>query len=153
MEDSTEWILEWYKHTELSEDDAMGTCIEENNEEQVLTDAENDKPWRYDKGKGPEIMSQDEPNSQTDTLWAMSDGGVTNAGTHGARAGYGYVIRSNETMEAWGNFTYSMSGRGMVEGNNLYMDSRRAEYRGLLATMTSIISSLESFQKVKHITK
>ena len=102
MEDSTEWIVEWCKHTELSEDDAMG--IEEYNEEQVLTDAGNDKPWRYNKGKGPEIMSPDEQNSQTDTLWAMSDGGVTNAGAHCARAGYGYVIRSNKTMEAWGKF-------------------------------------------------
>jgi len=81
----------------------------------------------------------------------MSDGGVTNAGTHCTRAGYGYVIRSNEPMEAWGNFTYSLSGRGMVEGNNLYIDSTQAESRGLLATMTRIISSLESFQKVKQI--
>ena len=31
------------------------------------------------------------------------------------------------------------------------MDSTQAESRGLLATMTRIISSLESFQKVKQI--
>ncbi len=35
-------------------------------EEQVFTDAENEKPWGYDKGKGPETMSPDESNSQTD---------------------------------------------------------------------------------------
>ncbi len=150
VEDSTEWIVEWWKHIELSKDDTM--VIEGKHEEQVLRDAENEKPWRYDKGKGPENMSPDEPNSQTDTRWAMSDGGVANAGTHCTRTGYGYVIRSNEPMKAWGNFTYSLSGRGMVEGNNLYMDSTRpAESRGLLATMTRIISSLESFQKVKQI--
>jgi len=54
-------------------------------------------------------------------------------------------------MEGWGNFTYIMSGRGMVEGNNLYMDSTRAEARGLLATMTRILSSIESFPKVQKI--
>ncbi len=64
---------------------------EENNEDQVLIDAENEKPWRYDKGKGPETMSPDESNSQTDTLWAMSDGGVANAGTHCMRAGYVWI--------------------------------------------------------------
>ena len=97
MGDSTEWIVEWWKHTGLSKDDAM--VIEENNEEKVLTDAENEKPWRYDEGKGPENMSPDEPNSQTDTLWAMSDGGVTNAGTHCTRAGYGYTL--SDQMNRW----------------------------------------------------
>ncbi len=79
-------------------------------------------------------MSPDEPNSQTDTLWAMSDGGVTNAGTYCTRGGYGYAIRSNKPINAWGNFDFTMSGRGMVEGNNLNMDSTRAEARGLLGT-------------------
>ena len=33
-----------------------------------------------------------------------------------------YAIRSNRPMEGWENFAYTMSGRGMVEGNNnLYM--------------------------------
>jgi len=96
-------------------------------------------------------MSPDESNSQTDTLWAMSDGGVADAGTHRTRAGYGYVIRSTKTIKAWGDFEYSMSGRGMVEGNNLYIDSTRAGARGLLATMTRILSALELFQKVKQI--
>ena len=149
VEDSAEWIGEWWKQTDPSNDDGM--VPEENNEDQVLIYAENEKPWRYDKGKGPETMSPDESNSQTDTLWAMSDGGVTNAGTHCTRAGYGYVIRSNKPVKAWGDFEYSMSGRGMVEGNNLYMDSTRAEARGLLATMTRILSSLELFQKIKQI--
>ena len=44
----------------------------------------------------------------------------------------------SDQIKRWkhgGNFTYSMSGRGMMEGNNLYMDSTRAEARGLLATI------------------
>ena len=73
VEDSTEWIVEWWKHTDPSK--AVDMVLEENNEEQVLTDAENEKPWRYDKGKGPENMSPDESNSQTDTPWAMSEWG------------------------------------------------------------------------------
>ena len=64
-------IREWWKQTDPSNDDGM--VPEKNNEDQVLIYAENDKPWRYNKGKGPEIMYPDEPNSQTDTLWAMSD--------------------------------------------------------------------------------
>jgi hypothetical protein len=79
-------------------------------------------------------------HKQIITLWAMSDGGVTNAGTHCARAGYGYAIRSNKPMKGWGNFNYTMSGKGRVEGNNLVMDSTRVEARGLLATMTRILS-------------
>ena len=81
----------------------------------------------------------------------MSDGGVTNAGTNCARAGYEYVIRSNRQMEGWGNFTYTMSWRGTVEGKNLYMDSTRAEARGVLETMNRILSVAESFPKVQKI--
>ena len=37
-----------------------------------------------------------------------------------ARAGYGFIIiRSNKQTNGWGHFEYTMSGRGMVEGNNL----------------------------------
>jgi hypothetical protein len=63
VEDSTEWIEEWWNHIVSRKDEAM--VFEENNEVQVLTDAENEKPWRYDKGKGLENMSPDEPNTQT----------------------------------------------------------------------------------------
>jgi len=149
VDDSAEWIEEWWKHTDQSTDVDM--VPEEKHEEQVVTDTGNEKPWKYDKGKGLENMSPDEPNTQTDTLWAMSDGGVINAGTYCTMGGYGYVIRSNKPIKAWGNFDFTMSGRGMVEGNNLYIDSTRAEARGLLGTMTRILSSLESFQKVKQI--
>ena len=53
VEDSAEWIEKWWKHIDPSKDDAM-IFVEESNEVQVLTDAENEKPWRYDKGKGQE---------------------------------------------------------------------------------------------------
>ena len=54
-------------------------------------------------------------------------------------------------MGGWGNFAYTMSGRGKVEGPSLYMDSTRAEARGLLATMTRILFSIEFFPKVQKI--
>ena len=46
---------------------------------------------------------------------------------------------------------YGASIRGMVEGNNLHMDSTRAEARGLLATMTRILSSIKLYPKVQTI--
>jgi hypothetical protein len=39
----------------------------------------------------------------------------------------------------------------MVEGNNWFMDSTRAEARGLLATMTRILSVIKVFPKVQTI--
>ena len=57
---------------------------------------------------------------------------VREAGTHKAGAGYGYIIRTTRQSKGWDNFGYTMAGRGMVEGNNLDMDSTRAEARGLL---------------------
>ena len=88
---------------------------------------------------------------QTDTLWTMSDGGVKDAGTYSTQAGYGYIIRTIRESKGWGHFGYTMSGRGMVEGNNLFMDSTRAEARGLLATMTRILSVIKVFPKVQTI--
>ena len=137
------------KHTDPENNVEMD--IDVCNEEQASTDADKEILWRYDKGIGLENMSPDEPNFLTETLWAMSDGGVTNVGTDSARAGYGFIIRSNKQTNGWGHFEYTMSGRGMVEGNNLYMDSTRAEARGLLASMTRILSSVALFSKVQTI--
>jgi len=97
VEDSSEWIEDWCTYTESSKDDTME--IDVCNEEQVLIEAGKEKLWSYDKGKGLEDMCPEVPDFQTYTLWAMSDGGVVNAATHGATAGYGYVVRSNSQME------------------------------------------------------
>ena len=137
VDGSSEWIEKWVKHTDPENNVEMD--IDVCNEEHASIDVDKEILWRYEKGIGLENMSPDEANFQTETLWAMSDGGVTNAGTDSARAGYGYIIRSNKQTNGWGHFEYTMSGRGMVEGNNLCMDSTRAEARGLLASMTRIL--------------
>ena len=67
-------------------------------------------------------MFPEEPATNTyGYIWTVSDGGVREAGIHKARAGYGYIIRTIRESKGWGNFGYTMAGRGMVEGNNLYM--------------------------------
>ena len=96
-------------------------------------------------------MSPEESDINTDTIWTVSDGGVREAGTHKARAGYGYIIRTIRESKGWGNFGYTMAGRGMVEGNNLYMDSTRVEARGLLATMMRLLSSIKLYPNVQTI--
>ena len=88
-------------------------------------------------------MSPEESDINTDTIWAVSDGGVREAGTHKARGGYGYITRTSRELKGWGNFGYTMAGRGMVKGNNMYMDSTRAEARGLLATMLRLLRSVD----------
>ena len=39
----------------------------------------------------------------------------------------------------------------MVEGNNMYMDSTRAEARGLLATMLRLLASIKRYPNVQTI--
>ena len=96
-------------------------------------------------------MSPEELDINTDTIWAVSDGGVREAGTHKARGGYGYIIKPIRASKGWGNFGYTMAGRGMVEGNNMYMDSTRAEARGLLATMLRLLASIKRYPNVQTI--
>ena len=63
-------------------------------EQQAQAEEEVEKPWKYDTGKGLVDMFPEEPATNTDTIWTVSDGGVREAGTHKARAGYGYIIRT-----------------------------------------------------------
>ena len=65
MEDSSEWIEDWWKDTESSKEDAMENYV--GHEEQVSTKAGKEIPWRYDKGKGLENMFPEESDFQTDT--------------------------------------------------------------------------------------
>ena len=143
MDDSSEWIhvAKWLKHI-VSGPSYEGEQ-EVQTEQQTQAEEEAEKPWKYDTGKGPMEMSPEEPNNSTDTTWAVSDGGVREAGTHKARGGYGYIIKTIRESKGWGNFGYTMSGRGMVEGHNMYIDSTRAEARGLLATMLRLLASIK----------
>ena len=63
-------------------------------EQQAQAEEEVEKPWKYDTGKGLVDMSPEEPDINTDTIWTVSDGGVREAGTHKARGGYGYIIKT-----------------------------------------------------------
>ena len=96
-------------------------------------------------------MTPDIVDPATEILRAMSDGGVVDEGTDKAKASYGYVIRSKQLQEGWGNFTFLMSGRGQVEGTNAFIDSTRAEAKGLVATMHRILSTIQNFPHLKHI--
>ena len=149
VDDSSEWIDNWLKHI-VSGPSYEGEQ-EVQTEQQTQAEEEDEKPWKYDTGKGPVEMSPEEPNSNTDTIWTVSDGGVREAGTHKARGGYGYIIKTLRESKGWGNFGYTMSGRGMVEGNNMYMDSTRAEARGLLATMIRLLASIKRYPNVQTI--
>ena len=148
VDDSAEWIDEWWKHI------GSGSSHEEEQEvteQQVQAEEEVEKPWKYDTGKGLVEMSPKEPDIYTNTIWAVSDGGVREAGTHKAKGGYGYIIKTNREEKGWGSFGYTMAGRGMVEGNNMYMDSTRAEARGLLATMLRLLASIKRYPNIKTI--
>ena len=153
VEDSTEWMEEWWKYIgaeagdETDSEDSEGPTSDPNLGEEDT----HDTPWKLDKGQGLAAMVPAEVNKDTETLWTMSDGGVSDAGTERARAGYGFIIRDTKEFAGWGNFNFTLSGRGPVEGTNLYMDSTRAEARGLLATMISILSSSTMFPSLKHI--
>ena len=147
MDDSSEWIEEWWKHIgpgPYHGGEPEGQAV-------MQTVGEVERPWKYDTGNGLVDMFPEDSMPLTDTLWTMSDGGVKDAGTYSAQAGYGYIIRTIRESKGWGHFGYTMSGRGMVEGNNLFMDSTRAEARGLLATMTRILSVIKVFPKVQMI--
>ena len=51
----------------------------------------HETPWNLDTGQGLAAMVPAEVNKDTKTLWTMSDGGVSDAGTLRARAGYGFI--------------------------------------------------------------
>ena len=80
-----------------------GTSHEGENEIQIepqaRTEEEVEKPWKYDTGKGLVDMCPEEPAVNTDTIWTVSDGGVRESGTHKARGGYGYIIRTTRVSE------------------------------------------------------
>ena len=150
IDDSTDWIEAWWKNITIEhpeEEDVQMKAVQHRYTDDDLAE----RPWQLDKGKGLEDMLVDNETSDSDTITAMSDGGVLHAGTHKAKGGYGYVIREARHHEGWGNFTFTMSGRGSVEGSNLYMDSTRAEARGLLATMRRIWYTTYKFPFLKCI--
>ena len=74
VDDSSEWIDKWWAHI------VSGPSYEGEHEVQIEQQAqaeeEVEKPWKYDTGKGLVDMSPEEPDNNTDTIWAMSDGGV-----------------------------------------------------------------------------
>ena len=71
---------EWWKHIlaeTVYEEDTRVPRIQQGSEEEDKSGI----PWNLDQGKGLEDMVPEEVNPYTETLWAMSDGGVTDAGT------------------------------------------------------------------------
>ena len=74
VDDSSQWIEEWWQQI------VSGPPFEGESEVQMAQQAqaeeEVEKPWRYDTGDGLVDMLPAEPETNTDTIWAVSDGGV-----------------------------------------------------------------------------